>query len=542
MQKPRAVVPMAALTFAFVAAAHAQTNTIPGLDGRLTNSTSPTYFGRRGPTHPNGEIGISYSYSMCNPGSVLIPWFGPGAAPNPMRADHPMFAYMVVRETNDRFEQITDTRTYVKHAFSSANSTSTCGGTCVHPGTSTAIGLNCTDTYSATTNANRTYLGPSHEIDPWTGIWNPVGSYFDQGDPAVAAPANQDGVRSLPNGNFSDLVKNRVTLREADLLQPGRLFYCMHLVILGEDGDNHLDNIGHRQLNATWSGTNWTLANGAVGFTAGTVLNRWSGASVSAARNGDDDGHFFVAVKVTGPVGGLWHYEYAVQNYDNARGGASLRIPVCPSTTVTNVTFGDIDADPLNEWSTQRIGAELMFGASANNPLDWNSIYNFGFDCDAPPASGNVAIDQARLGAGALTVQVASQVPGGTARVVPLGAGCGAPPPQLLATTLPVLGDPLFSLSLLHTPNTAEFVFTSLGTANVLLAPGCTQWLDGQTLVTHGMVVTDGLGAATIPLPLPNSLVFDGLELNWQVAGLSGGPVFGQLSLGNGLQLRLGCR
>ena len=42
----------------------AQIGTIAGLDGSLTNNASPTYFGRRGPAHPNGQIAMAMSYSM----------------------------------------------------------------------------------------------------------------------------------------------------------------------------------------------------------------------------------------------------------------------------------------------------------------------------------------------------------------------------------------------------------------------------------------------------------------------------------------------
>src|SRR5687767_11710770 len=142
----------------------AQANTIPGLDGRLTNNTTPSHFGRRGPAHPNGEIGMSWAYTMCNPGAVPIQWTAP------MNPNHPMFAMMVVRETNDRFEQITSSATtYVKHGFGAANSASTCGGTCQTTGT--GLRVNCSDTYGASTNANRHYLAPASEIDPWTGMW-----------------------------------------------------------------------------------------------------------------------------------------------------------------------------------------------------------------------------------------------------------------------------------------------------------------------------------------------------------------------------------
>ena len=87
------------------------------------------------------------------------------------------------------------------------------------------------------------------------------------------------------------------------------------------------------------------------------MLDRWSGATVTEGSNGgtgtlsDFDGRFLVGVKVTGPVNGMWHYEYAVQNLDNSRGGASFRLPVCPSARVENFGFRDIDLDAANDWT-----------------------------------------------------------------------------------------------------------------------------------------------------------------------------------------------
>jgi hypothetical protein len=516
----------------------AQTGIIPGLDGSLTNNASPTYFGRRGPAHPNGEVALSYSYTMCNPGTVPIQWTAP------MNANHPMFAMMVVRESNGRLEQITnDATTYVKHAFSAANTPSTCGGTCQTTGS--GLRVNCTDTYGASTNANRFYLAPADEIDPWSGIWNPIGSYFDRGDPDVGAPLNTDGVRSLTStsGGFpTDPVKNRVTLREQDLLTPGRLLYCCHIVVRGEDGDLHWNNLGHREVTATWNGTTWAFANPSA-FVSGSVLNAWAGAAVASARNGDDDGHFLVAIKVTALPAGQWHYEYAVHNFDNRRGAATLRIPVNPTTPVTNITFRDPDGNLLNDWTSSRQGSELVFSAPAGNALKWNNIYNFAFDCDRPPEAGQVAVDQALTGPGALSIAINSQVPAGLASVTTVGPGCGTPNAPILGTNSePILPSPAFALLFGGTAAAPVLVYAALGPANTLLAPGCTLYLDG-TAVLHQALVANASGGALSTFPIPPNPALEGTVLRWQAAEVvAGGPLFGFLNLSNGIELLLATR
>ena len=73
------------------AVASAQSNTVAGLDGRLTVINNLTRYGRRGPAHPNGEIGMAMLNTMCNPGSVNIPWFAA------MQPEHPMFGFIIAR-------------------------------------------------------------------------------------------------------------------------------------------------------------------------------------------------------------------------------------------------------------------------------------------------------------------------------------------------------------------------------------------------------------------------------------------------------------
>jgi hypothetical protein len=173
---------------------------------------------------------------MCNPGTVTIPW---QAA---MQPNHPKFGFLIVRVVGDRIEQISD-RSFVKHAFTSTNYSGSCG-TCQNPGTGSVMGINCADTYGAGNNADRTWLGPAPEIDPWLGTWNPIGSYFDIGDPAQSGGLvlPPDGVRSLNTSGF-DNVKNRVTVQEPDLLTAGAAyFYGIHLIHQGEAVANRGDN------------------------------------------------------------------------------------------------------------------------------------------------------------------------------------------------------------------------------------------------------------------------------------------------------------
>ncbi|MEO6593816.1 MAG: hypothetical protein ABIP94_03590, partial [Planctomycetota bacterium] len=380
-----------------------QSNAVPGMDAQLYDITDIAYYGRQGAAYPNGEAGFMVGHSHCNSGSVNIPWAS--TAGGLMIDTYPKIAFLLARESGGRMVQISN-KGHAKHSPTPYNFSSGPCAPCTSAG-GPFFYVGCSDTYGSGTNASQYALGPTDEIDPWLGSWNPVGSYFDRGDPTVGGAAAMDGVRSLTSGMISAFgpVKNRIVVRESELLAGASYFSEVHLVIKGEPVANRGNNLSSRPVSITGTGSSWNV--GTTGAsTFGSVLTRWSGASTDISGNGNDDGRFLVAVKVTGPVGGVWHYEYAVQNLDNTRGGASLRIPVDAAATVTNAGFRDIDANPLNDWAYARTATEISFTASATNPLDWNTFYNCWFDCSVAPSYGFVDIDEARIGPGNLSVQV----------------------------------------------------------------------------------------------------------------------------------------
>jgi hypothetical protein len=502
----------------------------PGYNGALYTVGSATYYGRRGSGYPNGEVGVAFMNGLCNPGSIVIEWRAP------MLPDHPKFGFMTAKLQNDRMIQISDW-SYCKHAFLSLNDPGSCG-TCQNTASANQMYIGCSDVYSAGNNASRDYLGPPEEIDPWLATWNPIGSYFDRGDPDVGPPNNTNGVRNTINVG-TDNVKNRVTMKEADLVGAanGSLFFQIHVLHEGEPAINRGNNIMSRGFHLNWTGSTWQATTATAGATHGSLLTRWPGATITMGGNGNDDGRFEIAVKVTGPTNGLWHYEYAVHNVDNARGGASLHIPVCSTGRVQNLGFRDIDQNALNEWIGTFSGGEVVWTAPANNPHNWNQLLNFWFDSDVAPAAGTATIDQARIGAGALAVAVPTTVPG-LQHGVWLGNGCGAPPLELRANGVPSAGNASFAIDVIGAPATGLFAFFSFGAGNVTLAPGCTQWLDATLLGTHGFLMTDGAGLASIPLGVPAG--FAPMDLRWQAASLiTGGPIYSTFGLSNGLLVRL---
>jgi hypothetical protein len=517
----------------------------PGYDASLTDIYGVTDWGRRGPAYPGGEVGISIANQLCNPGTQRIEWRSPGGSVGAtIQNDHPKFGFLVAREMDGRFVQISDW-SYCKHAFYALASPSTCGGTCQPPPVAgTQLGINCSDIYSASNNGSRTYLGPPAEINPWLGTWNGVGSYFDIGHPGQAGyPLPADGLRSLSTSGF-DAVQNRVTIREADIVNGATMFFQVHVVIEGERVENRANNIMSRPFAMTYVGgtgqSAW--ASSTLGTpTLDTILTRWPGATVTWGSNGgtgtltDDDGRFYVAVKVSGPVNGLWHYEYVVQNLDNHRGGASFRLPVCSSARVTNLGFRDIDQNVLNDWTATVQNGEIAWTAPASNPQNWNTLYNFSFDCDVAPSSGNATIDQARIGPGTLAVTVPTTVPG-LQPAVYLGAGCGTPAAELFVNGVPSAGNSNFAVEIAGAPGLPVLLYFSDNAGNTAFGP-CTVHLDLFQFGTVGFYTLDGAGLGSVPIPVqagqvPVDLVFQGATF------VANPPLLGLVGLTNGLKVR----
>jgi hypothetical protein len=448
-----------------------QANVVPGLDGKLEILDNITYWGRRGAANPGGEVGLSMRNTMCNPGSVSIPWYAQ------MQQNHPKFGFIITHLSGDRMVQISD-RSYCKHAFTSASTNGACG-TCNGIGGS-LMGVGCSDTYSASHNAGRGNLGPATEINPWLGTWNHLGSFFDQGFPNVGPPGNADGVQSPITP--TDEVMNRVTVKEADLLVGGSSYYYgIQLIHQGEALANRWDNIKSRGFVPTWNGTTWSVANSAVGQAFGSILQHWTGAEVNMTTNGTDDGRVFVANKVTALGGGQYHYEYAVHNVDMSRGGATFRVPIDATATGSNFTFRDIDQNPLNNWTAVRVGNEIVWSAPAGNALEWNSIFNFGFDANFAPGASGVTIDAALPGTGALYVTCAAKAPSGAtfAQATAMGSGCGGSPPCF--TSFYESGYDGYS-GFTITPNAGGYAVSALGGSWIAPAGTQTTLADDQGL------------------------------------------------------------
>jgi hypothetical protein len=148
-----------------------------------------------------------------------------------------------------------------------------------------------------------------------------------------------------------------------------------------------------------------------------------------------NEGLFIVSSRATDLGGGTWHYEYAVYNMNSDLSCGTFSVPVPDSATVSNIEFHDVDytdgdgfgnvnisgtdwvktrANNTLSWSTQ------TFAANANgNALRWASLYNFRFDANVAPMSGQATVTTWKAVA---DYPVAAQVP--TIVTAPCYANC----------------------------------------------------------------------------------------------------------------------
>ncbi|MCI0587107.1 MAG: hypothetical protein L0323_09740 [Planctomycetes bacterium] len=544
-------IPPIAAALLLAAAAPGQPNVVPGLDVACSNLSSLQALARSG-SFPAGLNGFAMSTTCCNPGSVNVPFTAP------MGANHPFIAFLLARESAGRLVQVSDW-SYAKHTFGSTNSPGACGPACAG-GSGANLVVGCFDTYGAGTNGDHFWLGPPAEINPWSGVWNPVCSHFDRGEPPVASPNDCNGLRSLSSSQASALnagVNHRIRVLDADLNVPGASFYAQaQYVVLGEAESKRDDpafplgaNLGSKTFTPTWNGSAWAVTTGTT-LMAGSVLKRWSGATVTSAANGlpssPDDGRVYVGHKVTGPgPSGLHHYEYAFHNRDNSRGISAFRIPICAEASFSNAGFRDIDGDAGNDWGLARNPTEIVVSTGAN-PLLWNTIYNVWFDSDAAPAAGSLVLDEFLAGPGSPSFAVSASAPTGLFNVN-LGPGCGAPSaPSLLASGSPpraILGNASFGVTTSgHPPGAPVGLFALAPGGPTDLGGGCALYSSGLPGAFPLSVGTaNGLGTLSWSLPIPADSALEGLSLDLQaVALVPGGAYLGAFNLTNGLRVRAG--
>ena len=307
---------------------------------------------------------------------------------------------------NDRFEQIG--QSWVKHAFG-ADQADTCF--VCNPGDFTHLGVGCSDTYANFQNADQNDLGSRALINPFTGVFQ--------------STANNH------TGHTHTGTSHRILVEGSDLnttLNPGATYYAEVQYISSDEyawcqahpGQcNMYNNASYRQYNVSGT-TSFTFSEVGATVRMTAAVHAWTGATINPIEPEPGvDGRAFIAYKVTGPVAGVYHYEYAIYNENLDRAIQSFSVPLGCGITLSNLgfhaplnhpgfpndgTLGDAGFSNAAWTSNQTAGALTWstetFAQNQNaNAIRWGTLYNFRFDSDRPPLSTQATIGFFKAGA-----------------------------------------------------------------------------------------------------------------------------------------------
>ena len=350
-----------------------------------------------------GNIGGVTAYSVgttsCNLGSCWLNWFNQGTSP-----EHPVIGQNMFRLKDGRFEQIG--QAWLKHGYTALQQ-STCAS-CTAAPNGTHLGVNCSDPYDSGLNGTQSRLGPKEDVNPNTGI-------FPFPDARI--------------GLTGDVIYKRLQVHDTDLnptLNAGAVYFVEGQYVTRDDAasKNQSNNASYRSV-TVGAAPNFSLT--LTGTTqrqkAGIEAWKATDATVTQTSIKGSDGTFLLAAKVTSLGGGLYHYEYAVQNLNNHRAGQSFTVPIQPGTTVTNVGFHDVDyhsGEPFSgtDWTPTVTATSVRwettpYATNVNaNALRWGTLYNFRFDANVAPGTSAISIDLFKPGASPSPLTANVPVPG----------------------------------------------------------------------------------------------------------------------------------
>lgn len=394
--------------------------TVPGPDVVVGDLSGLAQFG----SSSGGFVGLAVGTDSCNFGTVNLNWFA-----NPAN-DHPVIPQNLYRMSGgsgntERFEQVGQSS--VKHAFT-ALTNNICNLGCNGVGGS-QLGSGCSDPYSASLNAGPN-LGSRAWINPYTG-------FYPRDD---SATRNNDHTGHTHTGPSHRIYTNINDLNTT--LNPGATYFAEGQYVTPHEYAwcqsnptqcNMNNNVSYRQYNVSGT-TSFSFTAAAATVRQKAAIYAWTGASFSEfAPAPGADGIGVVGYKVTNPSAGVWHYEYAVYNMNIDRAIQSFSVPVGAGVTLANLGFSAPPQHPGwaadgttgnagfsgTPWSPVQGSNSVSWSSEslAQNPnanaIRWGTLYNFRFDSNRPPTTGNATLGFFKTGS---PMTVAVQVPSAAAQ------------------------------------------------------------------------------------------------------------------------------
>lgn len=362
----------------------------------------------------------------CNLGNVGLNWIAGSVGGTENR--HPVIAQNLFRlktlpDGSSRIEQIG--QSWLKHGFTALTNEDCCVN-CTGSGGS-VLPVGCSDPYGAGLNGGQSSAGPKNQVNAFTGVH----------------------IHPIVGPAFSGEVARRLQVKTSDLdptQNGGGLYFVEGQYNAADDAaaGNQRNNTSYRRVVMNGSGNSWTME-----LTAEPTQRQEAGIRawkdtvpdvIETDVNIPNEGLVILAARATPAAGGLWHYEYAVQNICSDRSIGSFTVPVSNPATLSNIEFHDVDyhsGEPYSgtDWPSTYAGGQVEwattpFATNSNaNALRWGTLYNFRFDANAEPATGEVTLGVFKPGA-PTSVTATTVVPG---NLVALAVSVTDPVPQLVS-------------------------------------------------------------------------------------------------------------
>jgi len=439
-------------------------DTANGADVIVGDLTGPANYASAG-----GIEALAIGTTSCNIGNVWLNWFA-NTNQHPV-IGQTLYRYKVVNGAG-QFSQVG--QGWLKHGFFALSQGLCCSGCQSTNGEH--LGVRCSDPYTASRNGTQGGAGPKWQVNAHTGAF-------------LYPPANP---------TWSGSVARRVQVKITDLEVTGggntTRYFGGGQYVTPDDAiaNNNDNNESWREVTVSGSASAWNF-----GFTGATqrtqyALKAWKAADAAVTLNEiqvPGDGLVIVGFRTTPIAGGLYHYEYAVQNLNNDRSIRSFSLPIGAGVNLTNLGFSDVDYHSGDgegnvtrsgtDWPAVVAGGNVSwattqtFAQDANgNALRWGTTYSFRFDADAAPTTGLATLGHWKiLGTSTTTVEVPG-TPGPAAYAFCFGDGSG--------TACPCGNNSL--------PGNNEGCLNSLGTGATLTATGNSSvGADTFALVGNGM-------------------------------------------------------
>lgn len=344
-------------------------------------------------------MAYAFGSTECNVGNVPL-------AENGASNQHAVIAQNLYRVKDGVIEQIG--MSWVKHTVCALQA-AVCG-TCVPAGAGcpSALGVGCSSPTSASSSGSQSQLGPRSQVNASTGAF-PF--------PVTGVPSAVPVIGRRCQVNGDDL---------SPALNAGASYFAECLYIQPEDAlaGNGANNASYREVNvgAGMSGGAHMLSLTGPTVQQHCAVHAWASVVPGVVVTEVDaiDGRIVVGCSVTSRGAGLWRYEYAIYNLNSDASIGSVAVPVGSGASIAAQAFRDVAAhsgEPYDgaDWEMSAANGQASWSTEAfsDNPsanaLRWGTLYNYGFESNAPPVEGAISLGSFKV---AGSTSVVTLVPG----------------------------------------------------------------------------------------------------------------------------------